>query len=458
MPQTRSHIFATFLGTLLLAPITATAAEVLVDGYYRAESEAFNSLSLNSELADAEGGAFLTRHRLLLRPRFLINDSVSAFVDLRALDSVGWGTRSLSLVDPVTGEELPIEFSDSLEAPYPDSESTAAMGDINIWHAWGEVYTTLGRFKFGRMPLHIGSGIWLNDGMDISSDYGDTADRIQWSKSFDKIFVSLAYDINSDQIVNEADATTSYTGGVGYRSETTEAGIHTRVRRTPSRNFSLFTIDGSLNAEMGLLTGRTEVVAQFGSGDLENGANDVSISGVGAVLALDLNTKPLSVGIEGGVATGDADESDQLYKRFTFDRDYNIALMMFEHPMPTLTSAVANASNLGRSTDYALTGDAISNALYMRPHVGYEVIKDNIVDIAGIFARTAKLPEFSTVGPGYGMEFDLTWTNTAIENFTASSSVGLFLPGAYYSDFDDDTYSGFESPAFAGRLFGAIKF
>ena len=61
----------------------------------------------------------------------------------------------------------------------------------------------------------------------------------------------------------------------------------------------------------------------------------------------------IRVGLGGGLATGDKDTTDDNFKTFTFDRDFNQTLFLFEEPMPTLTPTVSNDNNAGRDTDAA---------------------------------------------------------------------------------------------------------
>lgn len=441
------HFVAVFAACSFLSA-TAQAAEALFDGYYRAESDFFSSRSLNPELAEAESLVFDTRHRLLLGARLMVSSDVGAQVQIRALDGAHWGSNGVGLIDPVTGEDIPVEFSDSIDS----------AGDISVWRAWGEAHTAIGDFKFGRMPLHFGSGIWQNGGNELDDDYGDTADRVQFEALFDKVFFQLAYDLTADGAINAEDATTSYNSVISYRSETVVAGINTQVRRTPSRNFSLFTVDGAVDAHMGQLALSLEAVGQFGSGDLANGANDATISAIGTVVSLEMNSSPLSGGAEFGFATGDDDTNDQAIKTFAFDRDYDVALVMFEQTLPTLATSVSNATNFGANTDFALSGDAVSNAIYGKLHVGYAPREDHKLGIAAIFARTAKLPENTSVGSGYGKEVDISYTNSVVEHLTFSSAVGFFLPGDYYTQFESDDISDLSSSVVAGKLSATVTF
>ena len=65
------------------APKRSEAAEVQFDGYYRARFRAYDTLSLNRDLADSEGLAAYTQHRFLLQPRILVNDQVALYAELR---------------------------------------------------------------------------------------------------------------------------------------------------------------------------------------------------------------------------------------------------------------------------------------------------------------------------------------------------------------------------------------
>lgn len=437
----------------------ASAAELQIEGYYRARARAFDTLSLNRDLANSEGFASYVQHRLWLRPKILVSDEIGVFVDLRALDNLVWGNEAVSYIDPSTGAELPLEFMNSLQPPATTEENAEEPPtDITLWRAWGEAHTPAGNFKFGRMPLSWGMGIWQNDGLAIDAEYGDTADRLQWEYLFDEVFVRLAYDIDSDVVVNDTDDTTSYNGAVAFRSEETMAGLQAQLKRTPSRTFNLFSIDATFDASLGVVGLGFEFVGQFGAGDLANGANDVSVTAFGSVLDIAIESEPVFAGLEGGFASGDSNAADQKIKAFAFDRDYNVALMMFEQPMPTLAASIANDVNRGRDYETALTGPAVQNALYLRPTVGYWLHDGLSADVTGIFARVARLPEGSNLGRSYGMEFDATVRYRPYDPFEVAFTFGAFIPGGYYADYSDDTYSGFDAPAFGGQLNASIEF
>jgi hypothetical protein len=443
---------------LLSASPPAHAVEVQFEGWYRARMRLFDTLSLDRTLSDSEGVAWYAQHRLFLEPKFLVTDDVSAFAQFRGLDGVYWGDQPTGLVSPVLTAP-PSYDTGGLTAPTSTTDPSDALRDFTLWRAWGEAQTPIGRFSFGRMPLNWGQGIWLNDGLCQSCDYGDTTDRIRWEYLVqDQVWLSLAADIDSEGFVNDTDDTTSFDATFAYRNEQIDTGLWASWSHTPSREFNLFSLDGSFSVQLGKLSADTEVVGQFGGGTLPDGVSDVQITALGAVLDAKADLEPWILHAEGGFASGDGDDRDNQLKVFTFDRDHSVGLMMFEQPMPTLAAAVANEANGGRSTDVALTGDAISNALYLKPTIGRELVDGLSLEQSWLGARAAKVPDSFGSRRSYGMEFDTTLKYTGVEHFTAAATFAAFIPGTYYRDYTDPTYDSFDQSAFGGQLMLMVDF
>jgi hypothetical protein len=167
----------------------------------------------------------------------------------------------------------------------------------------------------------------------------------------------------------------------------------------------------------------------------------------------------LSFGAEFGAASGDSDPTDQSIKSFSFDRDHNVALILFEEPLPTLQSSVINDTNGGRTTDAAISGDGISNAIYFRPSLSYQILPILSAELSWLTAMQAKAAADTTTGNGYGNEFDLTLRVDPLPHVWFSATGGVLLPGAYYREYEDEELgSGFDSPAFGVRVLGTFEF
>jgi hypothetical protein len=443
---------------------SASASEVVFDGSYRARFRVYDSLSIDKSLAESEGRAAYVQHRFLLRPRFLVNDKISVFADFKGLDNVHWGDEVAQWTDPVNGLDVPIAWSDDLTAPTGQNDdgtvdARAPLLDFTLWRVWAEIDTKIGKFSFGRMPIHWGSGIWQNDGMGVNAEYGDSADRVQWEKEISKIHVRIGAEFDAEGLVNDNDDTLGVNASVAYRNEHLLLGTNLQLKTAPSRDFTLFTADIATEATLGKLNVRLEGVGQFGSGDLENGATDVQVMAFGAVLAAEIDISNFVVTLEGGLATGDKNPTDEKIRTFSFDRDYNVGVILFEQPLPTLSSGLANDG--GRSFGAALSGPSVSNALYLRPQVSRELpwVKGLSVNLGMLAARTMTMPDTEPGRSSYGMEFTLGARYTGIEHLDIMATGAIFLPGSYYREFADTEFiSGFSGTVLGGQLITRVHF
>lgn len=445
----------------ILAAPAAHAAEVVFEGAYRARGRFYDTLSLDRDLALTEGTAMYAEHRLWLRPRFLLSEQVSATVEILALDNALWGDRQ----QPVdVGVPNLVTFDDDLSAPVSESNPETVLQDLTVWRAWGDIYTPAGRFTVGRMPLHWGLGIWQNNGQTVAphfADFGDSVDRVQWEYLIeDQIFLQAAVDVLDEQFLNLEDDSVAYNLVAAYRNERVVAGLNARLRRTPINDFNLFAIDLAADAELGKLSAGLEAIGQFGGGDLAEGINEVSVTAFGAALEAGLDLDPWGIRLDAGFASGDGDPRDASIRTFVFDRDYSVGLVLFEQAMPTLATAVPTEALGSRSFDVVQTGNAIANALYLRPTLYRAIVEGLDAELTFLGARAAKVPEYEvTRGPSYGMEIDLGARFTRIEHLDVLAQVGVFLPGSYYTNAGITEFeANFDAPVWAGQLSTRVHF
>lgn len=442
-----------FLLTALISS-PAHATELTWEGYYRARGLLYNSLSLSDTNAQAEGTSNSFDHRLLLQPTWRISSDTAVHAQLDVLSLTTWGQNADVYVDPVTGESIATASADGVGV---------ASNNLNALRAWGEASFHLGnvplRLAMGRMPLQWGAGILWNSGDAIDGEYGDTADRLELSTRFGPVFMVAGWNVGFEGFLGVPDDLQTATLGIGYRNERAGVGLLSAYRYQPSLGFQSYTGDLWGAAALGPVDVELEMTGVFGGGDLDTGANDISLSAFGLMAHGKYNGEKLGFGGEIGVATGDADPNDQSIKTFSFDRDHNIALMLFEEPLPTLESTVVNDTNGGRTTEAALTGDGISNAVYFRPAVSYKLKPELQVELAWIGALEAKAATDSNRGNSYGNEFDLSLRYDPIPHVFGIGTAGVLLPGGYYREYtDEELGSGFDKPAIGLRFMGGIEF
>ncbi|MFK7930986.1 MAG: hypothetical protein AB8H79_22565 [Myxococcota bacterium] len=452
----------------LASAMPAAATEVQFEGFYRARARGFSSLSIDAALDDAEPAKAWVQHRLYLAPRFIVSDKVAVFTEFRGLDGVTWGqapTVERDSLQPFNvnggGNNLPLAFTDDLRPPgsLTPSGLPGVVPDFSIWRVYGEVHGELGTFRFGRMPIHWGLGIWQNDGLGLNADYGDSADRLQWERAFDDVFLRAAFEVDSQGLFS-ADDQDAVAGNLAasYRTERVEIGLNTQLRRYTgggAEPLTVFTGSMAMDAEIGNLRVGAELVGRYGTGELGN-LDSATIQSFGGLLVGELDAKPLKLGVDIGVASGDGDSTDDTLGTFSFDRDYNIGILMFEQPMPVFTATDSG----GRDLTQSLTGNGVSNAIFARAAASYDLPEDLTANVAVAAARTFRRPEVLRDQTTYGLEVDAGLSYNATEHLELSGTGAFFLPGSYYRNYTDgdtitDGYRGF---VLGGQIMGRVSF
>lgn len=443
----------------LLAAPSALAAEVRFDGAYQARARLFDTLSLDRTYDQSEGFSWILQHRLWLRPKLYVSDQVAAFVDIKGLDNLAWGSERNTWIDPVTQAPVAGLFSDDLVATQNEADEVPV--DITLWRAWGEVRTKYGTFKVGRMPLHWGLGVWQNDGTGTNQEYGDTADRVSWEHVISNVWVRAAFDLNTAGLVNQTDETWSLNLAGAYRTERQEGGLQFQYRRSNAsgEQFDLFTLDGAVDLHFGFIGVAAEGVFQFGNGDLPGGFNDVSYFGAGGSAEVSARLEKIDARVGFTWATGDKAPSDGNVKGFTLDRDHNVGLFLFEQPMPVLRSTVPGED---RSYGVTQTGNAVSNAVILRPSFSYQAVRglwiDAKVAAAWTAAQSQTLIDEGRAGHiGVEVQAGLRWLGT--EHLEVWGHGALFVPGAVYGNYRDETFTqGFTGIAGGGQILTRVSF
>ncbi len=448
---------------LALAPTAASATEVVWDGHFRSRARYFDSLSLSDTNAYAEGSAFGWDSRLRLEPAWHLSEHVSIHTQLDLLPYVSWGDSALT-TDPITGDDTATAWSQVVQPPTTE-EGGATLQNIQVTRAWGELDTGIGRIRFGRVPVQWGSGLVWNAGNDPLSEYGDTSDRLQITSKVGPVYLIGAYEVPFEGYVNQSDDFSGLVGGVLYETESAGIGTYNTFRwmnnTAEDTKFSAFIGDIWAYSTLGAGEIELEFATVIGSGDLDTGENDISVSSFGGALSAKVPVSRYRFGADIGFAGGDQDLTDDKLHTFTFDPDWNRSLFLFEEPLPTLEAGTANATNEGRNYDAMLTSDGFSNAIFARPWAGIMATEKLELDLSLLAARTARRDKDSEDDTelGYGLEFNLDAHYQPFEFFSLDGTAGMLLPGKVFSTFEDeDLGGGFDATAFGVRLMGTAKF
>jgi hypothetical protein len=450
----------------LLSP-AARATELTWEGFYRARGQFFDSLSvypegpleLQPELG-SEGVALSFDHRLRLQPNWLLSDHASVHAQLDLLPYLKFGDEPETVLDPASGDPVPLAYSESVVPPTTD-EGGATVQNLRITRAWGEVHSTIGTFAFGRMPVSWGSGMIWNDGNDPLDEYGDTADRLQLTGLVGPVYLMGAFETNAENFVGESDDISTASASIVYKTETAGVGTYNTVRWADSDlyDFRVYTGDLWGRAEMGPVTAETELAAVLGGGTTLETANDVRFSAFASYLSVGFDNDKAIFGVAGGFGTGDAETDDAVFKTFAFDRDFNHTLILFEEYLPTLQASVPNEDNGGRDYSLLRTGNALRNVLFLKPTVGYHLLPELKGTLSVFASQAAKLDDDEPAGKGYGLEFDAAVRYDPFPHAWFQARGGLWMPGRYFTEYEDGTDPyGFDRSVVAVELVGVVEF
>lgn len=500
----------------------------LLNGYFRLRGDWFKNFDLGFSDDPTVGGAPfpnpLACHattagapcehtlksgnmRLHVSPIIYIDERTSIHADIDVLDNVVLGSTPRRFVGPdiATGDEpTPGDIgvgTDGSDQVSPQTGRNYLYDSIRVKHVWGEVMTPLGLLKFGRMADNWGLGILANGGSydelhdtyDLDSDFGDTVDRVMFSRSipgtgfnfaigmdwastepvaaqtdeFLARFQGQPFDLDDNDDVNQwtfvvshiddtatfrdivdrGEVALNYGLRFAYQSQSwaqtgTDIGEAPPADRFVPRNAKAYIPDVWGRLAFGDLEIEAEGVAVLGSiddvSDLPGGEDDsIDLSQFGAVARLSywFLDRDMKLGVELGYASGDQwDNTPQ-----GAIHESNAPVL----PGPGDTSLSAFFFDRDYNIDLILFRElfgAVTNATYIKPSLDYQ-FSDFEIGGAGILSF-ANQP-VSTPGNAsmYGFELDAHF-GYQNDGFFAGIAYGLLVPLAALDHPGDNALNG----------------
>lgn len=446
---------AALLGSV--APSDAHAVEFRLDGMFRMRANLFDSLSLHRQDDRDEGVRSFIDMRLRLVPHLRINSGVHVYADFDVLDALAFGANPAG-GNPAILQAVGQQAADGTLFNEPVGLTGGVLpgedyrDSLFARRAWVEVYTKYVDLKFGRMASHWGMGLLANDGSCDTCDYGDIVDRLMISTSaIDPVRISFAIDTRAEGFINRDDDTHSFLLQGGYLHEVWKVGAYVRWTRRPSNKLNLLHGDVWGAAKLGPISFEAEALIAWGQAETTDiGVEDIRILSGGGALAAKLSVSPWEAGLGLGVATGDKDPLDNQWHTMRFDRDFDVGLLMFEHPLPQFQ--IGDAANeadgaLGNvDISSAVSHQGVSNAFYVTPQFHVDILDNLRAGISIVTAWPVVPAAFGHTDQDprnfYGAEFDGDVTFTLHNAFELKAQAGLFLPGNIYGDTRAVTFGG----------------
>ncbi len=426
---------------LILLPELSISLEIVNNGYFRVRAKAINE-------KDVSNSNYL-ESRLRLEPNLKITEDLS--ISMQADIEDRWGTHNSIF----------------------DIDSEVRGVDFKFKRAWLRYMTPVGLLEVGRMPSDWGLGIFTNDGNDFDDMFGDNYD----GDTFDRVLfgtkplgrespltTALIFDIvSSGRPEDTEDDVSELILAFIYNESWGGGGIYGGYRAQPSTATEAYFGDIYLKLNLYNITLEAESVYVHGySRALQTSLNQgrYIIDQAGTAGRLTYSGKFIEPSLEVGFASGDNNPFNRHLTQFTFHRDYNVGLILYEEVLAGLTEAmVKNFYTLGEypppGTEKLSTQGGVTNSIYLFPAIKLNIIHGLSAVIGGLYARSI-FPfvdvveliktnyERNLIGGepskelGWEVDGGLDWE--FLKNFRAGIQGGYFSPGGAFKDEEGEVH------------------
>jgi hypothetical protein len=404
-------------GRIAVRPAPERGLQFQIHGEYQLRSSVLSDLRLNAMPSAPAARQLDDRvrvvHWLRLTPR----------LDL---------TPELSLVGQVDAPQgfIAGERSQFVSSADPDYASREPFGIDPRW-LYVEWRPQFGRFRVGQQPWHWGLGLVANDGDDptLFGDYrgGARVERIAFATrpgggtspvtleaALDLVFEDAHAELTDGDRAAQAVLAATYTdrndnhvGFMGvYRHQKRDDTESTRVLLLDSSGRLSTKIPGAAGHvfgeyEVAYLVGETGE-SRIGTSPDGQGREDYRALGAAARVGF-VHTRGVGVErfgrfvtqVEWGWASGDANPDDGVHRRFRFDPNYNVGLILFDEVLAWKT---ARAANIARDRDVDLEGGpglrrlpsngSVFGASYVNPSVVFRPVAALDLKLGLLVAQT----------------------------------------------------------------------
>ncbi len=458
----RVALLSAFILTSSILP--TFGADVAWEGYFRTRYNLFYNIDLDRDATPKLRQFNDLRFRL--NPTFFVSDKVRVRTSLNFFDGVLGDNpfRATTYGNPATTQNRLIDSDENnavvgggintrtsmggVAAPEGYSD-TSDLTPLQLRRIWGEFDLPYGTIKVGRMPVHLGMGIYANAGDETHQEVGTTRDRIMFDTSFGPYYVRPGLSWRSEgSLDNGGDDYIEYFFHFGRMTDVQEVGLYLSYN---SQNKSTSTTEGgsadttsadAANLKSSYWAFDFYVQQKFEPVNLQAeillvsgkyaGKNIMAInSAARAEFTLSPKTKfMIEPGYSSGTSESDLAAGD--IKSMAFNRDYNVSLLVFEEALPGgLYTKDSTGTVTSSATATSPHAGAIANAFYGRLRLDYDAtsfFKPSINVVMPVAATKTN----EMAGRWYGVEYDIMTTWPMDKYWSAYLDWGHFIPNKAY--------------------------
>lgn len=484
-------VIAMGLGFMLTAATSVQAADVTWGGTYRVEAIKIS----NPELSSAKSNKAYILHHLILAPKIVAADGLTIYSRFDLLNNSNFGISQTGQVYSVAGDTLGSgpgtgftgnnsnATNTNNSNPLSRTQTAGSVAITSLYLSWAQEF---GQLVVGRTPVEFGLGMSFNAGNGLFDHYLDTKDIVGYKMVFGNLSVFPMIGKVNEGNVGEEDDVNDYLIHVQYDNPETDLSLGAiyQIRTATFAGNDLTTSTGDIGGTPNGTGGYTPatrvdgskstlwgVFAKRATGDFKIGleadiltgdtglrtavsGQNVSLNGMG--IAGEIGWKPadrkLSGGLKAGFATGDDPGTPETYEGFQFSRNYDVGILMFNHPLgqrDILRTGAIGSSQKDNTTGTttvrnSIDSEAISNAIYIAPNLKYQwkdafAVGGNVV--YGILNKDP-FPNGNT-SKNLGFELDLNLTYKPYDRLTWVTEVAALFPGAAWQGGSQNLDSSF---------------
>lgn len=340
---------------------------------------------------------------------------------------------------------------------------------LNVQHEYGELVA-------GRSPIQFGMGITHNAGLGQFDHWVDTRDLFLYRFKVDNLYFMPIFSRVKQNNYEIGKTVTENTWVMEYDNKDIGAktGVFYQTRTSSDQSNDGLAVGypggtsviGGLNAktvniflerkwpsfeirlEGSFLTGNTGIANAAGE--------EITMDGYAVVSELlfpAIEESKLEWGAKLGAVSGD-DPTTTKYEGYQLDRNYDVAMLMFNHRMGAADFLTTGITRAGAGTTVANSADeeSIGNAMFLSPHLKYAW--DEKIDLKSslTYAQLMSNPgNYVGFKKDLGFEVDFELVYKPRERVTWSTGLGFLSPGEAWkagtNNFDNKANWGFSTKA-----------
>ncbi|HMN67237.1 MAG TPA: hypothetical protein PKC28_01740 [Bdellovibrionales bacterium] len=451
-------------------------ADIEWSGVYRFEG---NFLK-NSELSDRGRELSYGLNHLVLRPKIVAGDGITIYGQFNIFNDVTnypnsqmgqvWGSGVRNAATPAAGTT---SAQDSNTMSQTQNAETILVSQLymTLSHEYGQLL-------LGRAPLHFGLGMTYNAGRGLFDHWYDTSDLVGYKFILGNIYILPMFGKSSEAFVHKNDDLNDYMVQLQYENPETDiqmgafyqvrkggesasdaplgsigSGAGTHTTSVNSKTVNVFALRDSQNIRLGL-----EAAFQSGeTGVVNPNGEKVTWGGFGIVGEVEYRPEGSNWNwmLKAGTASGGDPATADKYEGYIFDRNYDVAFLLFNHPLGqadflrtgAITGGTTDTEGRINKTDV----EAISNVLYVAPGAKYKFNDRWSMDNTLVTGWLGTNPIVgSDTAKDLGYEWDISVNFTPRKGVMWVNQVGLLLPGDTWkagNAFDSSFMYGFATKA-----------